>query len=229
MNKQRIFIIISFVLTFTVLAGWLLYSAYKSSTTQFTSGAPPLDILNLALPQTVSLTSMRPPAIQLTDNMRFGGPEATGAVILFGSYSCAECKKIEKAITEVVPKYGGKIRYVWRDLPDEKAKYDSEAALYAFCAAVQGKFWPVHDAMMAQQQVTSLDFDYLTNTLQMDKTQIATCMREQKFVDEIKNNADLARSDGVTSTPVFFIGTDAYASYLEPNELDKKIKEFLGS
>ncbi|MDQ7814605.1 MAG: thioredoxin domain-containing protein [Patescibacteria group bacterium] len=229
MNKQRIFIVICFVLAFSAMTGWLLYSAYKSSTTQFMAGSPPLDIMNLAIPQTISLSSMRPPAVQLTDHMRFGGPEAAGTVILFGSYSCEECKKIEKSITDVVPKYGGKVRYVWRDLPDEKAKYDSEAALYAFCAGIQGKFWEVHDALMAEQRVTSLSFDYLTASLKMDRTQIATCMREQKFVDEIKTNADLARSDGVTTTPVFFIGTDAYASYLPPNDLDKKIKEFMGS
>ncbi len=229
MNKQRIFIVVCLVLAFSAMTGWLIYSAYKSSTTKFMAGAPPLDIMNLAIPQTVNLSSMRPPAIQPTDETRYGGPEAAASVILFGNYSCAECRKIEQSIKEVVPKYSGKVRYVWRDLPNENAKYDADAALFALCAGLQGKFWDVHDALMAEQWVSSLDFDYLTKQLQLDATQIAACMADQTLIESIKNDAAYARSDGVTSTPIFFVGTEAFASYLTPNELDSKIKEFLGS
>lgn len=229
MDRQRLTLAFSFIAILLGLGGWLIYSAVIRSQNTFPVGSPPLDLKN-SIPQvTVDLPRMRPPAIRPTDFMRYGGATSSASIVLFGNYGCADCAKIEKNIRDIVPKYRGLVRYVWRDLPDNDNQREIDAAVFATCAGLQGKFWPVHDALMVAPTLDEFVLSNLATQHKLEQKSLSSCRLDPMIQGTILGDANAVGGDGVTSTPILFVGTEATKDILTPTELDKKIKQFLGS
>lgn len=229
MDRQRIFIATILIAILLALGGWLVYSAVIRAQNTFPAGSPPLDLKSSVPKMTVDLPKMRPPAIRTTDFMRFGGPTSSASLILFGNYDCADCKILDKNIRQVLPKYQGMIRYVWRDLPDEDNRGQMNAAVFAACAGVQGKYWQAHDALMAAPALDEFVMTTIATQLKLDQQALNSCRLDPTAQATIWTDANAVGGDGVTSTPILFIGTEATKDILTPTELEKRIKLFFGS
>ncbi len=230
MDRQRVTLISVFIIILLGLCGWMVYSGVIKTRSMYVAGAPPSDLVNAVLPQTVDLNQMRPPAPRTTDFMRYGGVTSSASVIMFGDYNCADCKKLESSLRQVLPKYNGAVRYIWRDLPQSQGKYDIDAAIYAYCAGMQNRFWETHDALMIlSPNLDDFALNDLTVRLKLDSNALASCRMDPKVKATIQYDAMVAGGDGVTSTPILFIGTQASKGYLPADEVDKRIKLFLGS
>lgn len=229
MDKQRIILISLFGLILTAMVGWLVYGWINQGKSTFKAGAPPKALEEIVIPANLDLSQIRPPALRPYDYFRYGGASSSASVILFGTYRCAACKQLETAISEVVPKYHGTVRYVWRDLPrldDAQALND---AVFAYCAGIQGKFWEAHDAMMKSPMLDALVYSQITSNLNLDAEKLARCRYDPSIPAGILKDAELAGGDGVTSTPMLFIGTEAVNRELPTDELENKLKLFLSS
>ncbi len=229
MDRQRLTLAAAFIAILMVLGGWLIYSAVIRSKNTFPVGSPPLDLKNSVPRVTVDMPKMRPPAIRPTDFMRYGGATSSASIVLFGDYGCKDCALMEKSIRDIVPKYRGLIRYVWRDLPKDNNQQELNAAVFANCAGIQGKFWQVHDALMASPTLDEFVFSNLTTQFKLDQKSLSSCRLDPMIEASIRSDANAVGGDGVTSTPILFIGTEATKDIPTPTELDRRIKTFLGS
>ncbi|MBI5654473.1 thioredoxin domain-containing protein [Candidatus Uhrbacteria bacterium] len=229
MDRQRIFIALILTCILLGLGGWLVYSAVIRAQNTFPAGSPPLDLKNSVPKVTVDMPKMRPPAIRNTDFVRYGGPTSSASLILFGNYDCADCKTLDKTIRQVLPKYHGAIRYVWRDLPADGDREQMNAAVFAACAGVQGKYWQAHDALLAAPALDEFVMTTITTQLKLDQKALNSCRLDPTAQATIWTDANAVGGDGVTSTPILFIGTEATKDILTPTELEKRIKLFVGS
>jgi protein-disulfide isomerase len=93
-----------------------------------------------------------PPGIG--DNEVLGQESAPITVIEFSSYTCPFCARhYTETFGLIKNEYidQGLVKYVMRDFP-LRHPYAQEAAESTECARDQGKFWEMHDALLANQQ-----------------------------------------------------------------------------
>lgn len=227
MNRERPALLIVLGAICLGLVSWLAYQAVDQKRNTFKAGAPPKSLDEVFVPADIPLPQMRPPALRLSDPMRYGGASSSASVILFGNYRCPACRELDRTINSVLPKYRGALRYVWRLQPDPKDDQALEEAAFAYCAGLQGKFWPAHDAMLAAPKLDELTFVQIAQIAKLDRGLLDRCRFDPAVSNVLRRDAEIAASDGVTTTPILFVGTEAVDKPLTETELDAKIKLFM--
>jgi len=227
MNRERSILLLVFVAICLGLSGWLAYKAINTKKTTFMAGAPPKALSEIFVPANIPLARLRPPALRATDPMRFGGASSSASLILFGTYRCQACKELDKTINASLPKYRGVIRYVWRNLPDPNNNKEMEDAVFAYCAGLQNKFWVTHDAMMAAPELDELAYSQISDLAKLDRDKMNRCRFDISVSSLIRRDSEISASDGVTSTPLLFVGTEAVNRALPEKEIDEKIRLFM--
>lgn len=212
------------------IGAWYIYSTVQYWHGSFPAGAPSTDLDNLIVPQQVPLGHMHPPAWlppnMLETPMRYGGATSTVAVIMYGSANCASCRTFEQTVTRVVPQYNGAVAYVWIDQPlDANAVHD---ALFARCASLQGKFWQAHDAIMASGgNLTTTQEFLLANQLGLNVDVLSVCERDPDVTGPLNDDVSFNKGQGVLSTPIIFVGTQAFDAPLTASALTTDINQIL--
>ena len=105
----------------------------------------------------------------------------------------------------------GKVKLVYRHLL-QLGDGSVRTAEASECAADQGKFWPMRDALYARQgevyKTSDLDatlagFD---RDLGLDTTAFGECMRANRHLSFVQDDYRAAQAAGVQNRPVFDIG-----------------------
>lgn len=80
-------------------------------------------------------------------------------------------------------------------------------AVAAKCAAEQGKYWEMHDALFQDQK--SLDDQAIqkrATELSLDRAKFSSCIARKAVNDEVDRDVAEGKTLGVSGTPTFFIG-----------------------
>ena len=78
------------------------------------------------------------------------GPAAAPiTLILFADFQCPYCARFESTLVQLRARYGDKLRIVWKDAPDPEHSDALGAHEAARAAGEQGRFWPMHDKIVA--------------------------------------------------------------------------------
>lgn len=135
-----------------------------------------------------------------------GSAQAGVTLVEYGDYECPYCGAAYPIVKQVQAQLGSRLRFVFRNFPlAESHPHARHAAQAAEAAAMQGKFWEMHDMLYEHQ--SALDDRHLMEyaaRLGLDQTQFrrdlstraATRVRED-FLDGVRS--------GVNGTPTFFI------------------------
>jgi len=79
-----------------------------------------------------------------------------------------------------------------------------KAAEASHCAAEQGKFWEMHDSMMADQQTLDA-LESHAESIQLDLAQFQACLNTDKYAESVRRDMADANKLGVTGTPSFVL------------------------
>jgi protein-disulfide isomerase len=146
----------------------------------------------------------------LPDEAARGRPDAPVTIVEFTDYQCPFCKRFE---AETWPQLKrnyvdtGKVRFIVRDLPLEFHDSALPAAEAAHCAGEQGKFWPMHDALIAKgSDLSAGGLQTQAGRLALDLPRFQACVAQHRYAKDILRNAALANSLGLEGTPAFVIG-----------------------
>ena len=153
---------------------------------------------------------LQPPTVKLGTNdpaRTEGNPGAPVTIVEFGDFQCPFCGRVEPTLNNLLKKYEGKVKLAFRDFPLSSIHPHAEPAAEASrCAEEQGKFWPMHDAMYADQsKLTEADLIETATRLGMNQRSFASCLKSGKYKAEIQQDVAAGASAGVTGTPAFFI------------------------
>jgi protein-disulfide isomerase len=159
------------------------------------------------------------PAVSNRDHSS-GSPNASATLVEYGDYQCPYCGAAHPVVKRLQKSLGGKLRFVFRNFPLTQAHpYAMVAAEAAEAAALQGKFWEMHDFIYENQD--SLESDVLPGWAQglgLDLLEFGTAIRQGEIAKRIKEDRASGIHSGVNGTPCFFIngfrydGTADYAS-----------------
>ncbi len=177
----------------------------------------PEDPIDAPLPLEPPRVAPTPAAITFDDAaVVLGDEDAPVTIVEYTDYQCPFC---QRHVLETMPGImsdmieTGRVRYVLKDLPLDNLHPEARtAALVARCAGEQDAYWPVHDAIFAEQQnwagQGSAAAEYLislTTDLDINEDELRACVEERRYADVIQSNIEEANSLGASATPYFFI------------------------
>ncbi len=135
------------------------------------------------------------------------GPEdAVVTLVEFGDFGCPYCAASRMPIESLVSRLE-RVRMVWRHFPDPELHPGADlAAEAAEAAAAEGRFWPMHEALLSHQG--EFDAPGLTRVaaeLGMDVERFGAALGEHRYRPAVEAEQRAGRELGVTGTPTFFI------------------------
>ena len=158
------------------------------------------------------------------DHVR-GPVQALVTLVEYGDYECPYCGQAEPVIRELLAGYSD-LSYVWRHLPlTDVHPHALLAAEGAEAAARQGKFWPMHDQLLAHQD--TLTADYLiryAGQLSLDTGRFTADLRDHAGETKITEDMDSADLSGVTGTPTFFVNGKRQRGAYDINTLTEAVR-----
>ena len=156
----------------------------------------------------INLPAPEPPILSVSadDDPSVGPANAPVTIVEFSDFQCPYCRLSVPKIKEILAKYPGKVKVVFRDYPGPNHPHAQQAAEAAQCAAEQGKFWEYHDSLFDRQAPgTGWNYTELAKEIGLNQDPFATCLNTGRYREEVTKDLHDGLKLGVTSTPTFFI------------------------
>jgi protein-disulfide isomerase len=136
-----------------------------------------------------------------------GSEHAPVTLVEFGDFECPNCRQAAPAVKLLLDRFRGKVRFVWRNFPlEEVHPHALQAALAAEAAGGQGKFWPMHGLLLAHQDhLKAKQLQAYAEEVELDAERYAFDMKEETYLQRIREHIEGGRQSGVRGTPTFFV------------------------
>src|SRR3954471_40476 len=135
-----------------------------------------------------------------------GPSHAPVTVVEYGDFECPNCKQAAPAVKLLLQRFTGRVRFVWRNFPlEEVHPHALQAALAAEAAGGQGKFWPMHGLLLAHQDhLKAKQLRAYAEQVELDMERYDFDMKEETYLQRIREHVEGGRRSGVRGTPAFF-------------------------
>src|SRR5258706_10695018 len=141
------------------------------------------------------------PPVSARDHME-GNESALVTLVEYADYQCPYCGSMYPVIKQLQKSLGKKLRFVFRNFPlIQSHPYAMIAAEAAEAAALQGKFWQMHNLLFEHQE--ELDPDILPSwaeSIGVDINQFATAITEGGVKKRIEEDYASGIQSGVEGT-----------------------------
>jgi protein-disulfide isomerase len=155
----------------------------------------------------VLLAPYEPPKVAVDATGPSKGPAGAPITIVeFSDYECPYCVKAEPTVRQLLAEYPGKIRLVYRDFPLPMHSRAPKAAEAAHCAGDQGKYWEMHDKLIASStQLDPKDLKSHARDVGLDGAKFDQCLDSGEKAKVVEGHKRAGDEAGVSGTPAFFI------------------------
>ena len=161
-----------------------------------------------------------------------GPADAPLTLVEYGDYQCPYCGAAYPVVKRLQKTLGKKLRFVFRNFPVTQAHpYALIAAEAAEAAALQGKFWEMHDLLYENQ--TRLAPDIIpawAKKIGLDLEKLGNDIKQGVVEQQIKEDRQSGIRSGVNGTPTFYVngtrydGSPDYDSLLEALESELALR-----
>jgi len=154
------------------------------------------------------------------DHNSMGDPKARVQIAEYADFQCPYCKQFfndtEASLTENFVKTG-KIYYTYHSAGNWVSQNiggvnteSQDAALAAYCAGDQNKFWEMHDALYTnnrdaenQGSFTGKRLTAIAESIKLDMTAYQSCYDKGTYKDKVQQDFTDATAAGISGTPFF--------------------------
>ena len=183
----------------------------KESATAETSQRSSKSSINAYREGSIPITILAPPHVSLAHAHRLGSAEAKIGIVEFSDYQCPYCRGFhEQVFPRLKKEYvdTGVAQFIHKDLPLNLIHPQAlSAALAASCAGAQQRFWPMHDALYANNgRLASSLYPQLGRELGLDEAKFTACLGDPAREQAIMRDIVEAQKLGINGTPSFVIG-----------------------
>lgn len=155
-----------------------------------------------------------------------GPADAPLTLVEYGDYQCPYCGAAYPVVKRLQKTLGKKLRFVFRHFPlTEAHPYALITAEAAEAAALQDKFWEMHDLLFEQQSFLKPEIIPLwAKKIGLNLEQFENDIKRGVVAKRIREDRQSGIRSGVNGTPTFFIngirydGSPDYASLLSALE-----------
>lgn len=159
------------------------------------------------------------------DHIR-GPVDAPLTLVEYADFECPFCARATGMAREVREHFGDDLRYVLRHLPLPDVHPHAEAAAVAAeAAAVQGRFWDMHDMLfLHQDQLETEDLAGYAAALGLDVERFLRDLGDEQLARRVREDAVGAEASGARGTPTFFIGTQRHIGPYDARALTRALE-----
>ncbi|HEY3717510.1 MAG TPA: Na+/H+ antiporter NhaA [Jatrophihabitantaceae bacterium] len=161
-----------------------------------------------------TLVDLAIPVDNERDHVR-GPADALVTLVEYGDFECPYCGHAEPIVRGLLADFGD-LRYVWRHLPlNDVHPHAQLAAEASEIAGKHGKFWEMHDLLMAHQRELEVpDLLRYAQELGLDVERFRAALHKRKLAARVARDVESADLSGVSGTPTFFVnGRRHYGAY----------------
>jgi protein-disulfide isomerase len=170
----------------------------------------------------VKVATVEPVTDLKANGNSLGDPNAPIHIIEFGDFQCPFCKRFHvETESFLISTYvkTGKVYFTYRSAGNWVSKNigqgsteSQDAALAAYCAGDQNKFWEMHDALFAnnrdvedQGSFTSERLTTIAKSVELDMTAYQDCFDSGKYANQVKQDYADTLTAGIQGTPSFVV------------------------
>ncbi|MEO1694233.1 MAG: DsbA family protein [Pseudomonadota bacterium] len=153
----------------------------------------------------------------------FGNEDGKLSVIEFFDYNCAWCKRALDEVQKLTDA-DKDVRVVMKEMPifGEDSTFAAKAAM---AAKKQGKYWPLHVAMMRERRVTKDNVMAIAKGVGIDTDKLAEDMKDPTYDKAIQETMQVAEQLGIQGTPGFIIDTKVNVGFVPLDGLKSLIAD----
>jgi protein-disulfide isomerase len=136
-----------------------------------------------------------------------GNLKAALQIVEYGDYQCPYCGAAYPILNKMMKEFGSQIKFVFRNFPlSEIHPHARIAAQAAEAAALQGKFWEMHDAIYEDQaHLNRSDLIQRAKKLGLNTDKFATDLEDKTLAEKIDADFESGIRSGVNGTPSFYV------------------------
>lgn len=150
------------------------------------------------------------------DAIIIGNPRAKITIIEFFDYNCGYCRRVLPSLIKTLRK-NSDVRLILKELPI-LGKGSEETALIALASREQGKYFPLHAALLSNRERLSGENSLtVARQIGIDIQRLREASQNSRHWEHLQRNRELANTLGIRGTPFFIIGDRFY-----PGALDEK-------
>jgi protein-disulfide isomerase len=212
MRRKLPIIIIAVVLVAALAGGALMMRSSGTSTTQQNLAQMPPTVTSTPAAATAT-TVPRPAAPVNVQNAHLRG-RADAPVLIeeYGDFQCPPCGFLHPILKRLEGEYETQVRVAFRHYPLRNMhKHADEAARAAEAAALQGKFWQMHDLLFEKQKewkdapaARPLFLNY-ARTLGLDVAKFTQDIDSTNIIKRVMSDEAQGSARGVSGTPTVFV------------------------
>jgi protein-disulfide isomerase len=141
-----------------------------------------------------------------------GSADAPLTLVEYGDYQCPYCGAAYPIVKRLQKTLGKKLRFVFRNFPlTQVHPHALIAAEAAEAAALQGKFWEMHDLLFEQQAFLNPDIIFSwAKRIGLDLEKFGNDIKQEVIENRIKEDRQSGIRSGVNGTPTFFVNGARY-------------------
>ncbi|RYY62055.1 MAG: DsbA family protein [Chitinophagaceae bacterium] len=168
--------------------------------------------------------ALRPP-VSDADHIE-GNPNATIELVKYGDYQCPHCARAYLVVHHLQEELGDQLKFVFRNFPLQKIHPEAViAAIAAEAAALQGRFWEMHDLIFENQDELSESMLLeLAAELDLDMDKFRKDLGSEELAQKVDNDFESGIRSGVNATPTFFINDEKYNEGWESDRMLQYIR-----
>ena len=168
------------------------------------------------------------PPVSVADHAR-GNRRAPVTLVVFGDYGCHYSRRLAPTVASLLRRFGPALCLVYRHAPHAPGlEHASPAALAAEAAAVQGRFWEMHDALYAAPGAITEEYIWgKARELGLDFHRFDEDRRSLELHRRLYELATSAARSGVVGTPMVFLNGHRVAGALDEECLGAAVAQAL--
>jgi Na+/H+ antiporter NhaA len=180
--------------------------------------------LNALIGSADTIVDLAVPVDPERDHIR-GPMEADVTLLEYGDLECPYCGRAEPVIRELLAEVGN-LRYAWRHLPLSDVHPQAQLAAEATeAAALQGRFWDMHDRLITHQDELKVrQIVAHAEAIGLDMDEFRAALHKRKGAGHIAEDVESADLSGVSGTPSFFINGHRHQGAYDIDTLTKAVK-----
>jgi protein-disulfide isomerase len=158
--------------------------------------------------------------VDLTHTARLGKQGAPIEVVVFSDFECLFCKRAAAELKRIHRNKPNRVKIYYKYFPLSRHKNAFNAARAAEAAALQGKFWEMHDLLFAHaKELKNELYEELAKKIGLDVARFKKDMWSKEVKERVSADKTEGLNLGVASTPYFIVNKMPFRySYADLNQ-----------
>ena len=151
-------------------------------------------------------------SINAADHLK-GQLNAPVQMIVYSDFECPFCSQFAETTKKVEQEFKDKVVIAFRHYSLAGHPQAEKAAEASECAALQAKFWQMHDKLFADNVAGRMSLEQFKQDaveLGLDQNKFNQCLDSGRYADKVSAQKAEGDQAGVTGTPTSFVNGNIY-------------------